>query len=349
MIGTWRSRRPAGRRRPTSGPVRRPASHRASVWGKRRLRVASCRPRRPTMGSICPGSSRRKPWWRCGAIGYSVPTSMFGAPVIVRVHATACGSGGTRRCSPIIDGRQTAARQRVVDPGTSRRSLGASPGPQVMLYRDVLVGLGRPRARLSRPGSATGTATGWATSCWRSMPLYARYGAETARRHGPGRRRGTYEAAAGGWRAARGAPRQRACRPPSSRRPAAQPGRGRPPLECHENLGGLDAAPAWSEVADERRPRCPLLGQVKSHRRRAPTRRLADRAAEQQLSYADFLQGLLEEELAARATAATAPGCARPAFLSPLAIEQFDFRFRPDLKRQVVYATWTSFVSRPAP
>jgi DNA replication protein DnaC len=61
-----------------------------------------------------------------------------------------------------------------------------------------------------------------------------------------------------------------------------------------------------------------------------------DRAAEQQLSYADFLQGLLEEELAARATAATARRLREASFPFAASIEQFDFRFRPDLKRQVV-------------
>lgn len=61
-----------------------------------------------------------------------------------------------------------------------------------------------------------------------------------------------------------------------------------------------------------------------------------DRAADQQLSYADFLQGLLEEELAARATAATARRLRDAGFPFAASIEQFDFRFRPDLKRQVV-------------
>ncbi len=61
-----------------------------------------------------------------------------------------------------------------------------------------------------------------------------------------------------------------------------------------------------------------------------------DRAADQQLSYADFLQGLLEEELAARATAATTRRLREAGFPFAASIEQFDFRFRPDLKRQVV-------------
>ena len=61
-----------------------------------------------------------------------------------------------------------------------------------------------------------------------------------------------------------------------------------------------------------------------------------DRAAEQQLSYADLLQGLLEEELTARATAATARRLREAGFPFAASIEQFDFRFRPDLQRQVV-------------
>jgi DNA replication protein DnaC len=60
------------------------------------------------------------------------------------------------------------------------------------------------------------------------------------------------------------------------------------------------------------------------------------RAAEQDLSYADFLQGLLEEELSARALTATARRLQEAAFPFAASIEQFDFRFRPDLKRQVV-------------
>ncbi|MDP9350756.1 MAG: IS21-like element helper ATPase IstB [Chloroflexota bacterium] len=61
-----------------------------------------------------------------------------------------------------------------------------------------------------------------------------------------------------------------------------------------------------------------------------------DRAATEELGYADFLQGLLEEELAARAAAATARRLRDAAFPFAASIEQFDFRFRPELKRQVV-------------
>lgn len=61
-----------------------------------------------------------------------------------------------------------------------------------------------------------------------------------------------------------------------------------------------------------------------------------ERAADQELSYADFLQGLLEEELAARATAAMQRQLREAGFPFAATIEQFDFRFRPELKRQVV-------------
>ncbi len=60
------------------------------------------------------------------------------------------------------------------------------------------------------------------------------------------------------------------------------------------------------------------------------------RAAEDELSYADFLQGLLEEELVARTTAAVARRLREADFPFAASIEQFDFRFRPELKRQVV-------------
>ena len=61
-----------------------------------------------------------------------------------------------------------------------------------------------------------------------------------------------------------------------------------------------------------------------------------DRAAQEELGYADFLGGLLEEELAARAAAATHRRLRDAGFPFAATIEQFDFRFRPDLKRQVV-------------
>jgi DNA replication protein DnaC len=61
-----------------------------------------------------------------------------------------------------------------------------------------------------------------------------------------------------------------------------------------------------------------------------------DRAASEELSYADFLHGLLEEESVARANAATQKRLRQASFPYAATIEQFDFRFRPELKRQVV-------------
>ena len=53
-------------------------------------------------------------------------------------------------------------------------------------------------------------------------------------------------------------------------------------------------------------------------------------------AYADFLHGLLEEESVARANAATQKRLRQAGFPYAATIEQFDFRFRPELKRQVV-------------
>lgn len=61
-----------------------------------------------------------------------------------------------------------------------------------------------------------------------------------------------------------------------------------------------------------------------------------DRAAQEGLSHRAFLVGLLEEERAARATAETQQRLRRAAFPFAATIEQFDFRFRPELKRQVL-------------
>jgi DNA replication protein DnaC len=68
----------------------------------------------------------------------------------------------------------------------------------------------------------------------------------------------------------------------------------------------------------------------------AVTQTWLDRAAHESLSYADCLEGVLEEELVARKAAATARRLAQAGFPYAASIEQFDFRFRPDLKRQVI-------------
>lgn len=61
-----------------------------------------------------------------------------------------------------------------------------------------------------------------------------------------------------------------------------------------------------------------------------------DRAAREELGYADFLQGILEEELVARTAAATQRRLREAGFPFAASVEQFDFRFRPELKRQAV-------------
>lgn len=61
-----------------------------------------------------------------------------------------------------------------------------------------------------------------------------------------------------------------------------------------------------------------------------------ERAASEQLSYGDFLVGILEEELDAHLAAATQRRLRDAGFPFAASVEQFDFRFRPELKRQVV-------------
>jgi DNA replication protein DnaC len=73
-----------------------------------------------------------------------------------------------------------------------------------------------------------------------------------------------------------------------------------------------------------------------------------DRAAQEELGYADFLGGLLEEEVAARTAAETERRLRQAGFPFAATIEQFDFRFRPELKRQVVLRYLDpTFVERP--
>jgi DNA replication protein DnaC len=61
-----------------------------------------------------------------------------------------------------------------------------------------------------------------------------------------------------------------------------------------------------------------------------------DRAAQEELGYADCLGGLLEEEVAARTAAETQRRLRQAGFPFAATIEQFACRFRPELKRQVV-------------
>jgi DNA replication protein DnaC len=79
----------------------------------------------------------------------------------------------------------------------------------------------------------------------------------------------------------------------------------------------------------------PMLEQLGMHQAASVLAEWLDRAA-QELSYADCLQGLLEEESSARANAATQKRLRQAGFPYAATIEPFDFRFRPELKRQVV-------------
>jgi DNA replication protein DnaC len=79
-----------------------------------------------------------------------------------------------------------------------------------------------------------------------------------------------------------------------------------------------------------------LLTALHLHQAAAVLPAWLDRAAQEELGYADFLGGLLEEELAARTAAETQRRLRQAGFPFAATIEQFDFRFRPELKRQVV-------------
>jgi DNA replication protein DnaC len=79
-----------------------------------------------------------------------------------------------------------------------------------------------------------------------------------------------------------------------------------------------------------------LLTQLGLHRAATILPAWLERAACQQVSYADFLRTLLAEELTARATAETERRLRQAGLPFAATIEQFDFRFRPELKRQVV-------------
>ena len=60
------------------------------------------------------------------------------------------------------------------------------------------------------------------------------------------------------------------------------------------------------------------------------------RAANEELTYPDFLAGLLEEEVVARASEENERRLRQADFPFAATIEQFDFRFRSELKRQVI-------------
>ena len=61
-----------------------------------------------------------------------------------------------------------------------------------------------------------------------------------------------------------------------------------------------------------------------------------ERAAQDSLSYRDFLEGLLHEEILAREENQTRRRLKGAAFPFEKTIEQFDFTYRPELKKQVI-------------
>src|SRR5207249_11355811 len=61
-----------------------------------------------------------------------------------------------------------------------------------------------------------------------------------------------------------------------------------------------------------------------------------DRAAAEQMPYPDFLRGLLQEELLAREDNQVRRRLKDAAFPFEKTLDEFDFRLRPELNRQVV-------------
>jgi len=149
---------------------------------------------------------------------------------------------------------------------------------------------------------------------------------------------GTYEAAA--LALLLEAPRPASVPPPLITAPGCPARRGRPPLECLRNLGGRGRGAGLVGGGPMSATSLPCSARSISPRR-APTRRLAGPGRRAAAQLRRLPAGPAEEELAARATAATARRLREAGFPFAASIEQFDFRFRPDLKRQVCYATWT--------
>ncbi len=78
-----------------------------------------------------------------------------------------------------------------------------------------------------------------------------------------------------------------------------------------------------------------LLTQLGCHAAAAILPAWLDRAAREEVGYEALLVGLCEEELAARESAETQRRLRQAGFPFAATIEQFDFRFRPELKRQL--------------
>lgn len=78
------------------------------------------------------------------------------------------------------------------------------------------------------------------------------------------------------------------------------------------------------------------LTQLKLARIREIHKEWIDKAAKEEMSYAEFLKGLLSEELCAREENQLKRRMSQASFPFEKTIEQFDFSLRPELKRQVI-------------
>ena len=79
-----------------------------------------------------------------------------------------------------------------------------------------------------------------------------------------------------------------------------------------------------------------LMTQLKLARIREVYRDWIDRASKEEMGYADFLRGLLSEEICAREENQIKRRMRQAGFPFEKTIEQFDFFQRPELKRQVI-------------
>jgi len=79
-----------------------------------------------------------------------------------------------------------------------------------------------------------------------------------------------------------------------------------------------------------------LLTQLKLGRIREVYREWIDKASKEDMGYADFLHGLLFEEICARQENQIRRRMHQASFPFEKTIEQFDFSLRPELKRQVI-------------
>ena len=79
-----------------------------------------------------------------------------------------------------------------------------------------------------------------------------------------------------------------------------------------------------------------LLTQLKLARVREVYRDWIDKASKEELSYSEFLHGLLSEEICAREENQIKRRMRQASFPFEKTIEQFDFSLRPELKKQVI-------------